>query len=477
MQNKEEIALLTAKMLEERRPGFNISAFCFEEQLKFLQDPHRFKTAVCSRRAGKTIACAADLLRTALAKPKAVCLYITLSRSNAQRIIWPEITDINRRFMLGGSLDNTALSMKFPNGSVIYCSGAKDKTEIEKFRGLPITLCYVDECQSFKPYIENLIDEVISKALFDNNGTLCLIGTPGPVPSGYFHACAHSPNWAHHAWTMFNNPFIPKKSGKTVQALIQEELDRKGVTADNPTIQRECYGSWCIDADALVFKYNPAINDYASIPEVPGKWEYIIGVDIGFDDADAIAVIGWHEKVKESYLIEERIERKQGITDLASQVGDLIKRYSPLKVVMDTGGLGKKIAEELQMRYGLPIEPAEKSRKFEFIELLNDAMRTKRFHAKRSSQFAQDCMLLEWDKDSTQPKISENFHSDICDAALYAFRESLHWLYEPEPIKPKAGSQDWLAMQEADMEKHAIEQWEKKKQDDIWGDLDFNQLI
>jgi hypothetical protein len=33
---------------------FKIAEHCFDKQLKFINDTARFKTAVCSRRAGKT---------------------------------------------------------------------------------------------------------------------------------------------------------------------------------------------------------------------------------------------------------------------------------------------------------------------------------------------------------------------------------------------------------------------------------------
>lgn len=451
-------------------PTFDIEKLCFDEQIKFIRDPAPFKTAVCSRRAGKTLACAYDLVNTALKNTDRVCLYITLARTNAKKIIWGELLKINERFNLNGKDNETDLSIRFPNGSVIYCSGAKDKSEVEKFRGLPITLCYLDECQSFRPHIETLIDDVISKALYDYDGTLCLIGTPGPVPNGYFYSCTVSKEWSHHAWTMFQNPYLQIKSGKSPEELLERDLKRKGVTRDDPTIQRECFGRWVTDTEALVFKYSTAKNHFDHLPDRIKEFEYVVGVDLGFDDADAIAVIGWHPKLKKSYLIEEIIHRKQGITDLSNQIQAVIEKYNPMKIVMDTGGLGKKIAEEIQRRYSLPIHAAEKVRKFEFIELLNDAMRTERFMAQSHSQFASDCMMVEWDREAIVPKILDSFHSDICDAVLYAFRESLHWLSEPDPIKPVIGGHEWYNKQEKDMLEIAIAS--QKKQEDIWGDTD-----
>lgn len=477
---KADLNILTAVALKHARPQrFRLEDFCFKEQLEFVQDASMFKTAVCSRRAGKTIACAADLIDTALKHEGVVCLYITLSRKNAKRIIWPELTKINKAFRLGGNPNESDLSLTFPNGSVVYVSGAKDKSEIENFRGLPLKKVYIDESQSFRSYIQDLIDDVISKALFDYAGTLCLIGTPGLVPAGYFFETTQSTSWKHYHWTMFQNPHLEKKSGKTVMELVQADCERMGVTLEHPKIQRECYGRWVVDTESLIFAYSAEKNDYERIPEQAGKWEYVIGVDVGHDDADAIAVIGWHTAIKEAYLVEEFIKRKQGITELADEIESRIAKYDPLKVVMDTGGLGKKIAEEIRKRRALPIRAAEKARKMEYIELLNDAMRTRKFYAKSDSAFAQDCFLVEKDKDKSRVDktvVSDKYHSDICDAVLYAYRESLHWLYEPAPDNPPAGTPEWLKKQEEEMQAEAERRLEEEKEMENYSEMGWSDL-
>lgn len=458
---EQRVKLHTLRLKNKRE--FNLKTFCFPRQLKAIEDPSRYKLYLCSRRAGKTVGCAADLISHCLAKPKRNALYITLSRNNAKKIIWNDLSELNREYKLGARIDNTELSLKLPNGSNIYLSGAKDKSEIEKFRGLALSLCYIDEAQSFRDYIRELVDDVISKALYDHNGTLCLTGTPSPVPTGYFHECYKSPGWSVHEWTMFDNPWIEIKSGKKVRELVDEELKRKGVTIDDPGIQREVFGKWVIDHNSLVFRFEQAKNTYSSIPLQALGWNYIFGIDIGFDDSDAIAVLAWNDKSPVCYLVEEVVTSKQGITGLASQVSSLIEKYNPHAVVMDTGGLGKKIADEMNTRFGLPIKPAEKARKFEYIELLNDAMRTKMFFAKEDSQFAQDAMLVEWDKDSAQLKVSDRFHSDICDAVLYAFRESLHWLSKPDEILPMPNTEAWYNKQAQDLEHQAEVNLERKQ--------------
>lgn len=454
-------AELAARELAKRtKPNsFDITHFLFDKQLAFVQDIAPFKTAVCSRRSGKTVACAADLINTAINNSNVVCLYITLSRKNAKKIIWKELLNINRTYKLGGKPDNTELSLSFANGSVIYASGAKDSSEIEKFRGLAIKKAYLDESQSFKAYIKDLIDEVIAPSLMDYAGSMSLIGTPGPVPAGYFYDCATASNvWSQHSWTFFDNPFIASKSGQTHGAILDRELERRGVSIDDPSVQREWFGRWVLDTDSLLLKYQEAVNDFSEIGL--GKLTYIMGIDLGFIDADAIAILAFSDNSPITYLVEELIVPKQGISELVEQIQKLQKKYDIAKMLIDEGGLGKKIAEEMRRRHHIPVHAADKVRKMENVAFLNDALRTGRFKAKKDSRFAQDSYLVEIDRDKSTPdriKVKDNFHSDIIDAVLYAFKESPAYAYQvPLPaLKPK--SKEWYDKEVSDMEQAAID--------------------
>jgi hypothetical protein len=472
-----DLAAIAAE-LARRTTTFRLENFCadFPEQLAFIRDPARFKVADCSRRAGKTVAIAADLVDTAIRFPGMACLYLTLSRLNAKRILWRDLLAINTNHGLGGKPHETELTLTMPNGHVIYLSGAKDKNEVEKYRGFPLKKVYIDEAQSFRPYIEDLVDDVLTKSLYDYNGALALTGTPPPVPVGYFHDAVHSGKWSRHSWTMLQNPHLKVKSGRDPMDLILEDCERMGVGLENPKIQRECFGRWVRDTESLVLTWGPK-NDFDALPDAR-TWNYVLGVDLGFSDADALACIGWPDSAPHAYLVEESVTARQGITELVGQIEHFIERYNPQAIVMDTGGLGKKIAEELRRRYALPIKAAEKVRKYEFLELLNDALRTGRFFAKKSSHFCHDSMLLEWDREKcTGDKrvISESFHSDIIDAALYAYREALHWLHVPEKPKSKVGTTQWMKEEQERMEAHVLEQLNRDEFDPVnWkvGDWD-----
>lgn len=433
---------------------FNITSFLFDKQLVFVDDPSAFKVAVCSRRSGKTTACAAHLIATAISAPDINALYITLTRDTAKRIIWKELRRINKEYELKAKENETELTMTFPNGSVIYLSGCKDSSEIEKFRGVAIKLCYIDECQSFREYIRELIDDIIAPALFDYAGSLCLIGTPGPIPTGFFHECSvKSETWSKHSWTLWDNPHLPLKSGISQQQLLERELKRRGVTPEDPSIQREFFGQWMLDSDSLLIRYDASKNHFQDlIPNI--KYDYIMGIDIGYKDADAICVIAWSEHDPVTYLVEEVINTKQGVTELVQQIQELDKKYKVSKMVMDFGGLGKKIGEEMIRRHSVPVEAADKVRKMENIEFLNDALRSGRFKAKSNSRFAQDSYMVEIDRDKSTPEriaVSNRYHSDIIDAVLYAFKLSPAFSYEPPKDKIQYGSKEWADKQVSEM--------------------------
>jgi len=415
------------------------------------------------------VSCAADLVHTAINNPEVVCLYVTLSRNNAKKIIWPELKRINRRFSLKLTFNESDLSAHASNGSIIYCSGASDRTEIEKFRGLALKKVYIDEGQSFPNYIVDLIDDVLTPALMDYAGSLSLIGTPPPIPAGFFHKVATEDNeWSKHHWTFFDNPHILDKSGTTHQALLDRELKRRGVSLDHPSIQREWMGKWANDTDSLVYHYDSEKNGYTTLPQA--KWTYMLGVDIGYEDADALAVIAFSETDPNTYLVEETVTKRQGLTELVEQIESVRKKYAITKIVMDTGGLGKKIAEEIIRRYKIPVIAAEKVRKVEYIELMNDALRSGRLRAKAGSRFAQDAMKVEWDLDKSTPDkrvISKRFHSDICEALLYVWRDSWSFTYEKPKQALKYGTKQWQDEEairlEEEAEKFFLEQEEANK--------------
>lgn len=464
MQPQVLEALIRDSIAITSKPRFKLEDFLFKEQLALAHDPAKFATAVCSVRAGKTIACAADLIYTAISNPGTTGLYITLARSSAKRIVWPELHNINRRYELNGVPNESDLSFKFPNGSILYCSGASDATEIEKFRGLSnVALAYLDESQAFRAHIKELVEEILVKRLYDTNGRLRMIGTPGPIPSGYFHDASKSHQWSHHAWTLHNNPWIERKSGMSVAQLIQQDCERKGVGLDDPSIQRECFGRWVLDSNSLLLEYKAELNDYTELPAA--NYQYILGMDFGFEDADSFSVLAWSDHSPNTYLVEELVAAKQTYEQMVQNFDQLYKKYNFAKIVADPGGGGKKLIESLKQRYPIPMNVADKLGKIANYGLLNNALRTGHFFAKRDSRFAQDCNLLERDRDrSTPDRTVVKGHSDAVDSAIYAFRESPAYGFLPQPTKRQPGTPEYDQAFAEEMFQHTQEKIRKEKE-------------
>ena len=469
MNVRAEALAIAERRLARKRKASSLAPVLFGPQRAFFEDPASFADAVCSRRAGKSVGVSAWLLEGPIENPRAPSLYLTLTRGSAKRNIWGTLLDLNRKHGLGYEANEADLLLKREGRGAVYLAGLDNRSEIEKVRGMGWGRVAIDEAQALPAYVKELVEDVLMPALSDHNGKIRMIGTPPPVPVGYFHAASHSDAWSHHAWTVWSNPHVPG-----ARAMLDKVLAVRGVTEDDPSIQREWFGRWSLDVSSLVFRFDAERNVYRELPPCVKPWQSVIGVDLGFDDADAIAVLGFNEERPESYLRREWVGTKQTISQLTERIARLMEEFDPVAIVCDTGGLGKKIAEEIRARSGIPIRAAEKVRKFEYIELLNDAMRSGRFFAPPGSRFGQDAMLVEWDRDkSTNDRlvVSERYHSDIGDAVLYAYRESLHWLHEPKaPPPPAHGTPEWAAAETRRMEEQALAEFEERQRarEDEW---------
>jgi len=447
-----------------------LTATCFDQQRAFLEDESTFATADCSRRAGKSNGIAKWLLEGPIKDPAAPSLYSTISRKEAKRIIWGVMKDLNRSLGLGYEPNESELILYRHGVASVYLMGVNTKDEIEKARGTGWGRVALDEAQTLPQYVQDMINDVLLPSFIDHDGKLRVIGTPSPVPSGFFYDTTVNPEYKHHKWTVWDNPYLKDKA----PAMLEKVLRVRGLTVDDPGIQREWFGRWVLDSNALVFKYSPERNVYASLP-AGLEWRHVLAVDLGHDDADAIVVLAFSDASPNVYLIEEHVEAKQTISALADRLDVLMSKYDPVALVMDTGGLGKKIAAELQQRRGLPVEAAEKKDKLAHIELVNDAFRTGRLFLPPGSRCGEDAMKVEWDRTTPEkPKISDRFHSDALDALLYGFRACLHWLHVPPaaPVAPP-DSPERFAQAERELMEHleheAAAAIVERQEDEAWG--------
>lgn len=418
----------------------------FPKQYEFTVDKSKFIDAQCSRRAGKTNGLALRFFKTLEKYPKAQCVYLSLTLDSARDIMWPVLHELNDKYSMGCEFLESKLTMTYPNGSQLKLYGADMKNFIKRLKGRKFPGVAIDEAQDFGSHLQSLVDDVLTPAIADYaDGWLAITGTPGPVPQGYFFEVTQNRKYgySHHEWTMLDNPYMPDPA-----KFIEDIKARHEWEEDHPTLLREYKNKWVLDPQSLWIQYNEKTSHYIELPRTPPNkpMQYVLGIDIGFKDADALAVIAWTYDDPTTYLVEEMVTSKQGLTELVEQVQGLQKKYPFVKMVIDEGGLGKKLAEEMRRRHGIPVEPADKARKQENVELLNDSIRLGKFKAKSASRFALDSYLVQIDWDKSTPSkivIKKDPHSDIIDAVLYAFKESPAYAFKKPDPEPKHGSPEW----------------------------------
>lgn len=436
------------------------SEIIFPKQDIFVNDPSLDIAALCTRRAGKTSGFARRFKKTMDKYPGCLCRYFSLTRDSAKDIMWPILEELDEREGWGAIFTESNLTMTLQNGSRLRLYGADMKNFRRRVRGAKSPGNAIDECQEFDGSdLQDLVDNIIKPSTADyTDGWVGLGGTPGPIPRGYFYEITHEGKhgYSNHKWSLYENPFMPNP-----QQFVDRLKAKKEWDDNNPTLLREYKGLWVLDTESLLIRYNEGKNHYESLPA--SKWNYILGVDIGHRDADALAVLAWSESTPNIYLVEEVITRGQDITELSNQIEGLMKEYDISKIVMDEGALGKKIAEEIRRRKHIPVQPADKARKMENVAFLNDYLRVGKFKASKHSRFSSDSYQLQIDYEKTTPDklvVKKGFHSDIIDAVLYAFKESPAFTYEKPKDIPVYGTHEWAKEQENEMEQSAIEHFE-----------------
>jgi hypothetical protein len=435
----------------------------FLKQNAFVNSTAPFLAAQCSRRAGKSSGLALRFFRTMETHPKSLCLYLSLTFDSAKSIMWPILQEMNETHKLGCTFTEGKMIMTHPNGAKLRLYGVDMKNFIKRLKGQKSPAIAIDEAQDMGSHLESLVDDVLTPMMSDYpDAWLTLTGTPGPIPRGYFFDVCQKgrDGYEVHNWTINDNPYMPNP-----EAFIQSLIAKKQWETNHPTLLREWRNKWVLDIESLWIKYKEKVNHFDNLP-IKLKYNYILGIDWGFKDADALAVLAYSDDSPDTYLVEEVLTTKQGPDALAQQIKVLMGKYTIVKMVMDMGGGGLKMAEDFVTRYQLPITPAKKTEKQAAVELFNDALRLGKFKAKADSRFAQDSYLIQIDWEKSTPDktvIKKGFHSDVIDAALYAFRESPAYGYSAPVTGPVYGSQEWGLIEQEKMREAMYKQIQDDK--------------
>ena len=447
-----------------------IAARRMRVQQRVATDTSRRIAVRCPRRAGKSWLALSLAVEGCLRKPGSQWVIVGLARPTVKKIFWGILKRLAKEMELGVAFREVDLEAHFENGSMIWFHGAETRSEGEKLRGGNYDGVIVDECKSFNYAVfTELVQDIIEPALGDRRGVLILIGTPGEVLAGPFYEATCDPPvefrgsdgvvrhsnrpfgststtpfiWSLHTWSVQDNIEVPHLWAEA----LAKKRDR-GWDDDNATWRREYLGQWVAGRNFLVYRYVKHKHDYdGKIPD--GKWVYVLGLDIGYKDGDALVVLAYSREGYDVYQVYGEKREKRNITDLAIWVHEVRKLFPRLEVmVADYGGNGTKILEELATIHGLYFQPAEKTDKNEFIELFNTELDAGRIHVIANNPVCDEFIGNRWLEKTvgTERKREDpSTPNDLCDAFLYAWRWCDHRRPTPPERRPAQGSEAFWA--------------------------------
>lgn len=253
--------------------GDPVEADSFPPQWAYTTSEAIRNVARCSRRSGKTEG-EIRRARRFLVRKKQV-LYIGRIMKNVRHQFWIPLKDSLARHGLAYKTNELDIVLRTESGGMIMGMSADDVKDIEKGRGYRWDLVMIDEAQSFSDAVlEPLIDMILIPTLIDTGGSLDLLGTPpdpskGELASGYFvrtiREAEANPStdprkgWRLHAWTMFENPHIPR-------ANIQESYAARGIGPGHVIWEAEVLGKLVDNPANRVFPWETDRNSYHELP-------------------------------------------------------------------------------------------------------------------------------------------------------------------------------------------------------------------
>lgn len=410
----------------------------FPVQWSYVTCEDRRIALLCSRQAGKTQGTRLRA-RRALAAGRKV-LYVAMIRENAvEQFFAPLVQEVrDSGWPLGQHDVNwTYLYLRPPGDGLVHAWSADSRRAVPKGRGYQWDEVVIDEAQSFPDdVLLPLLDHVIIPTLIKRRGTLVVQGTPPDALRGYFVEAWESGKWTRFGWSIFDNPHIPREN-------VQEAYAARGIGPGHPIWEREVEGRLVADPEAVVYPYDRARNGMTadSVPEELDRsvsvWRTAMGLDLGFRDKSAIAVVAWRREDADRrlYVVHEWEQAELNVDQLAAAVGAAVHRWRPSVVTADHGGhAAQAILKTLSDRLGvdLSLKPGDLVTS---TQLLADDFRAGRLRALPTSLVARDAALVTWAEVGGRllPN-ARGYHSDVLDALRYAHWGARHWAAKaPKP--------------------------------------------
>ncbi len=213
----------------DSRPQLGINSYQPRQPFKdFHNRPQRWAVLVCHRRAGKTVACVAELVLSALftRKQDARYAYVCPQFNQAKDVAWLYIKRLTADIP-GIQYNESELRADLPNGARIRLYGADNP---DRLRGLYLDGVILDE---FADMRSSVWGEVVRPMLTDRKGWAVFIGTPKGHNEFYdsYQYALTEPSW-------FTLMLKASSSGLIDDAELMDA--KRGMTDDQFAQEFEC---------------------------------------------------------------------------------------------------------------------------------------------------------------------------------------------------------------------------------------------
>jgi hypothetical protein len=475
---REELDLILQFQAKPKVPPPDVLTAAFPEQKQYILDPAPLKFLFCTRRAAKSFSFGLECFHDSKQWPKGNYLFLGLVREEAKRIFWKDVLkEIDAKFGLKANFNESSLTCTLPNGATIYI-GAADANDQEwrKLLGQKYRKIFIDEAQDWKLDLKELVYSTLKPATTDHKGSITLAGTPGRTRVGLFWDLTRNSKagllkptgqggWSGHSWTTFSNLSV-MPSGDTMSTLWANQIEELKAThpriEETPAFRRNFLGEWVIEDDALVYRYNPAKNDWnGKLPQYErGRWHYVLGVDLGYNDDSSFVKQAYHDFDPNLYIVSAFKQKGMDISAVAAR----IKTYPEVDIVVIDGS-NKQAVMEMQNRHGLSLYPADKTGKPDFIELMNAEFIMERIkvNVETCGPLIEEWQGLVWNDKTTKREEHPACPNHACDAGLYGWRYSYQYISKPLPPVIEQGSKEYYDAEVKKMLERTMQEMENVK--------------
>jgi hypothetical protein len=421
----------------------------FDKQRAALWGSRRFRSWLAGRRAGKSFAAAAWLLGGAAGQ---ISIYCSRTLKSAKGIMIAAFRELNARFQLGLDIRASTGTITEPSGHVIQFYGLRDAGAADLIRGLSkLRRAFIDEGGTFTDdLLKYAIESVIQPILLDLKGDMCLAGTPGVIPKGYFFDISGNPGapqlgqvgrWQTHHWTYESNPHIP------AELVLQEAFEANGWTPQHATFMREYGAIWCEDAESIIYRYKG--ERWASPPE---SGVTVMALDFGVVDQTAWAIGRQaYDQRPHMHVLKAHAQSNVDLPEIARITREFRERFNVNRIIADEGALGKALANNLRNQYHLPIEAVPKQHKRAKIDIVRGRLAAGTIHlCEEASPLADEWQTLCWNLERDDHH--ERQLDDLSDVTCYLANaeEFSAWEF---PVPPKVVSLEHERMKLAAMQR------------------------